>query len=82
MYRNVQEEAAGMLAFRAIDMAVFGHRITTEAMLRHARERFGTTVLWKQMSLVLRLIYVCVMDLFFHYDNCSNAKIFHYSHSH
>ena len=64
MYRNVEEEAAGMLAFEAVDMAVFGHPTTTQEMLRHARERFGTTAMWKKLSIVLRLIYVSVGDVF------------------
>ncbi|KAK8385002.1 hypothetical protein O3P69_014516 [Scylla paramamosain] len=57
MYRNMEEEEAGMLVFQALDMAVFGHHTTTQAMLRHARERFGVSSMWRKLSLSLRIVY-------------------------
>ena len=60
MLRNVDAKEDGMLVFQALDVAVFGHHVTTEEMLRDARERFGITSKWKKGCLFLKIVYVSV----------------------
>lgn len=57
MFPLVQDESAGMLSYQALDMAIFGHHVTTHAMLAHARGRFGAANTWKLMLNTLKLIY-------------------------
>lgn len=60
MLRNLEKEEAGKVTIEALDMAVYGHHVTTDAMLRHGRERFGVITEWKNVYLFLHLLYLKV----------------------